>query len=60
VYKLEYDTADTTRNAQAATRNPQLAAPIEVTVSVSISNDAKAIGDSGEYNTLILTVCWKS
>jgi hypothetical protein len=69
VYKLEYDTADTITvwssygsflNNDSAAKHISADGAGELTLSVRVPNDSGAIGDSGEYSTLTLTVCWKS
>ena len=70
VYKLEYDTADTITvwstygsllNNDSAVKHISADGAGELTLSVTVSNDSGAIGDSGEYSAaLTLTACWKS
>lgn len=70
VYKLEYDTADTITvwstygsllSNDSAVKHISADAAAELTLSVTVSNNNIAIGDSGEHSaTLTLTACWKS
>jgi len=70
VYKLEYDTADTITvwstygsllSNDSAVKHISADGAGELTLSVTASNDSRAIGDSGEHSaTLTLTACWKS
>jgi len=70
VYMLEYDTADTITvwstydsllSNDSAVKHISADGAAEVTISVTVSNDSGAIGDSGEHSAaLTLTACWKS
>lgn len=70
VYKLEYDTADTITvwscygsllSNDSAVKHISADGAGEVALSVTVSNDSGAIGDSGKHSAaLTLTACWKS
>ena len=69
-YMLEYHTGGTTTawsnygsflNNDSTVKHISGDGATEVTLSITASNDSRALGDSGAFSaTLTLTVCWKS